>query len=279
MSTKQGFTLIELLVVIAIIAILAAILFPVFAKVREKARQISCASNEKQLGLAFLQYVQDYDEHFSPPAFGGGQAWAGKLNPYVKSAGVFKCPDDPTAAQGKAVPVSYAMNFNLSFNDGPGQSLAQLNAPASSILLIECDGAIVDVTQSDEGSNNYTSSPAGGFLSPATNGGGIAGKWGGSSTVPYYVTGYMGGANRPASALAYLLPILTKSVPQHTGGANYLALDGHVKFLLPSQVSTGRNASSPDYRQDESYEFSAAGTNSMLLNDGTTRAAMTFSIN
>ena len=61
---RRGFTLIELLVVIAIIAILAAILFPVFAKAREKARQITCTSNEKQLGLAFLQYVQDYDETY-----------------------------------------------------------------------------------------------------------------------------------------------------------------------------------------------------------------------
>ncbi len=61
---RTAFTLIELLVVIAIIAILAAILFPVFQKVREKARQTSCASNEKQLGLAFLQYNQDYDETF-----------------------------------------------------------------------------------------------------------------------------------------------------------------------------------------------------------------------
>src|ERR1700749_3137570 len=89
-----GFTLIELLVVIAIIAILAAILFPVFAKVREKARQTSCLSNQKQLGLGIMQYVQDYDEAFPcgnlPSQFGGlyggGAGWANQVYSYIKSA-------------------------------------------------------------------------------------------------------------------------------------------------------------------------------------------------
>src|SRR5580704_3804273 len=108
-NRNDGFTLIELLVVIAIIAILAAILFPVFASAREKARQTSCASNEKQLALAFLQYAQDYDE-FMPcgtrdgaadianyASFGNaynylGTGWAGELYSYVKSTGVFTCP-------------------------------------------------------------------------------------------------------------------------------------------------------------------------------------------
>lgn len=102
--TKQGgFTLIELLVVIAIIAILSAILFPVFAKVREKARQTSCLSNEKQLGLGFIQYVEDYDETYPTGGGGGngdlGMGWAGQIYPYVKSTGVYNCPDDSTGVQ------------------------------------------------------------------------------------------------------------------------------------------------------------------------------------
>ncbi len=100
-STASAFTLIELLVVIAIIAILAAILFPVFAKAREKARQTACLSNIKQIGLAALQYEQDYDE--TPPngTYRGavlveadGQ---GMIYSYVKSANAYRCPDDGTA--------------------------------------------------------------------------------------------------------------------------------------------------------------------------------------
>src|ERR1022692_1536581 len=98
-AKTNAFTLIELLVVIAIIAILAAILFPVFAKAREKARQTSCASNEKQLSLAMLQYVEDYDELFTGlNNWGHDGDWATPLMPYVKSTGVFQCPDFTVAA-------------------------------------------------------------------------------------------------------------------------------------------------------------------------------------
>jgi prepilin-type N-terminal cleavage/methylation domain-containing protein len=99
---NPGFTLIELLVVIAIIAILAAILFPVFAQAREKARMASCTSNLKQLGLAMMQYHQDYDEKY--PSWNWGDSYGGRgeaismwhiaIFPYVKNTGVYTCPSD-----------------------------------------------------------------------------------------------------------------------------------------------------------------------------------------
>src|SRR5262250_2612097 len=92
---KRAFTLIELLVVIAIIAILAAILFPVFAQAREKARGISCLSNTKEMGLAVLMYVQDYDETFPIGAQADwNNSWPTKVQPYIKNLAVFRCPDD-----------------------------------------------------------------------------------------------------------------------------------------------------------------------------------------
>ena len=113
----RGFTLIELLVVIAIIAILAAILFPVFAQAREKARSISCASNLKQLATSVLMYVQDNDETYP---LGVRQdwdsTWASEVQPYVKNDAVFRCPDDGNLTQPgwtygwAGVPISYAAN-------------------------------------------------------------------------------------------------------------------------------------------------------------------------
>ena len=106
-SHKRGFTLIELLVVIAIIAILAAILFPAFAKARESARRISCVNNMKQMGTAAMQYTQEYDETLVRPAYGPGGSpqnqnsdatqyykWMDAIQPYIKSEASFNCPSD-----------------------------------------------------------------------------------------------------------------------------------------------------------------------------------------
>ncbi|MEI6501017.1 MAG: DUF1559 domain-containing protein [Armatimonadota bacterium] len=121
---RRGFTLIELLVVIAIIAILAAILFPVFAKAREKARQSSCQSNLKQIALAELSYVQDYDEifptsHRAADGDGYQRHWLILLQPYVKNTQLFRCPSDgAVAARWSNDPnnfaTSYGQNFQLS---------------------------------------------------------------------------------------------------------------------------------------------------------------------
>jgi prepilin-type N-terminal cleavage/methylation domain-containing protein/prepilin-type processing-associated H-X9-DG protein len=162
-SMKSGFTLIELLVVIAIISILAAILFPVFAQAREKARQISCISNLKQIGLASLQYSQDYDEMMFPTTYyangtlyqwDGGTDFAtggnyipaeGLLQPYMKSVAIQDCPDAAGIPLGTpAMPIAYGINqmiyYNTSFKQQPVPSIAEFTAPSETILLTDAAG-------------------------------------------------------------------------------------------------------------------------------------------
>ncbi len=121
-SSRKGFTLIELLVVIAIIAILAAILFPVFAQARSKARGISCLSNVRQSGLGYAMYVQDYDE--VSPCMGYGREWWTNLIPYVKSLDLFLCPDrndGPTSSRPFGVDPRYFLPklSGYGYNWGP----------------------------------------------------------------------------------------------------------------------------------------------------------------
>lgn len=151
-KNTSGFTLIELLVVIAIIAILAAILFPAFARARENARRASCQSNLKQIGIGIMQYTQDYDEHFplsavypvalareaaTPPGVVIG--WADAIQPYLKSLQVYQCPSESTTPVDPNNPnasgyTDYWMNKNA--GDG-GQSLPVCNNPTLTILVGE----------------------------------------------------------------------------------------------------------------------------------------------
>lgn len=150
---RSGFTLIELLVVIAIIAILAAILFPVFAKAREKARQSSCLSNTKQIGLAIMQYVSDYDQRFvynrnAVSTIGGNSEailWQRAIEPYCKNWQVFECPSRPgrwkSACNSSIWPslptVTYGLSAYVMNGHLAGLAESTLTVPAETMFVTE----------------------------------------------------------------------------------------------------------------------------------------------
>lgn len=254
-SKRSGFTLIELLVVIAIIAILAAILFPVFAKVREKARQTSCSSNEKQIGLAIVQYIQDSDETFPMGLQNSWWActWPLQVQPYISSLQVFKCPDDGTTALGPniqwaGIGLSYASNGVIRNTTaqpntligvmGMGQTwlngyvcpLARVNRPAETIMVTESHDTDILAAPGVNGSQGNPSMWGPGCM--------ITGQpwWdpvGGNSGPGFgempngtlsQTAAYPNSANGAVSA-------------HHTGKANFLFVDGHVKAMIPYQTN------------------------------------------
>jgi prepilin-type N-terminal cleavage/methylation domain-containing protein/prepilin-type processing-associated H-X9-DG protein len=274
---SQAFTLIELLVVIAVISVLAAMLFPVFASAREKARQVSCLANEKQLSLAFLAYAQDNDEHLPPgvlpaatPWFWAGEGWAGQLYPYVRSTQVFRCPDDTTTGTSRSdLPVSYGYNINLVVHDSSsayvgdgsidspaiGRSLADLTAPSKTVAFFEVSGVTANILDPLEGSEaggtpgHYYSASSNGLdnrlyahLDPSTG------------NDNRYATGSLGG--RPVSASGQFQP----AIGRHNNGSNVLLVDGHARWLTGTHISSGLNAALPSDPQGASgLGFSAAG--------------------
>ncbi|BCM94314.1 hypothetical protein IAD21_06219 [Abditibacteriota bacterium] len=235
---KIAFTLIELLVVIAIIAILAAILFPAFARARENARRASCQSNLKQLGLGVAQYTQDYDETM-PNGLPNGNNWSGfgwgsQIYPYVKSAQIFKCPSETNGD------VSYAWNAQLNDRQNGGNgSLARYQLVSRTLNLAEMTGSgtvRVDLPMEISGAAGSTS------WSPIDYGYNLAqSTTAGSTSVPgtlRYVTGQYGAGSHGTAQDA--------ATPRHLDGANYLFVDGHVKWLKGAAVSSDqRNATDP----------------------------------
>ena len=251
---SNGFTLIELLVVIAIIAILAAILFPVFAQAREKARQTSCLSNEKQIGLGFMQYAQDYDETFPFAAIVNSpvplvNSWDQAVQPYcgvrvVSQSNnpvpttIFSCPSDGVqrnfGAADQRDTRSYAMTsltvnggttntagaVGESVTDGPniirlGRTLAEFISPAGTLIVTEFHN---DRNVFGNNSNNIVY----GVTTPT------------GSTFKGQDCQVANSAGTGACTTRYT------SDPVHSGGYNYLFGDGHAKWFKPvSTIGTG----------------------------------------
>jgi prepilin-type N-terminal cleavage/methylation domain-containing protein/prepilin-type processing-associated H-X9-DG protein len=214
MRQSRGFTLIELLVVIAIIAILAAILFPVFARAREKARQTSCLSNTKQIMLGFLMYIQDYDERLMNHTPGGiapsgyRYSWVVALGPYVKNDQIFVCP----SSSNQNVPGTWDQTGGYKLNN-TGYTIP--DSPASG--MFHCTPTLAQFPQPAETIVFGDGEPRGSCQVLGNDYKDF------NAEPPFFCSGVAWQSSFDG---------------RHNGGANFGLMDGHSKWYKISQVET-----------------------------------------
>jgi prepilin-type N-terminal cleavage/methylation domain-containing protein/prepilin-type processing-associated H-X9-DG protein len=260
---RFGFTLIELLVVIAIIAILAAILFPVFAQAREKARAISCLSNSKQIGTAQMMYLQDFDETF-------GSAWGEGANnhfiiglqPYIKSGfanpaspatatGAWQCPNAPALGRNR-VTAAYTTNGNLmgvAYSWGPiapehrSLSMAAIQRPAEVVAIGETNRVVFPNGDGDTGTDFIrVGAPGGGDIKgprDCSDGGQVACRWYALQNKCYDYTNFENTIKDPniAGWRQKQLAFRHSKSGVGTGMVNVLYADGHAKAVQFGRIT------------------------------------------
>lgn len=234
-SNRKGFTLIELLVVIAIISILAAILFPVFARARENARRASCQSNLKQIALGIMQYSQDYDESFplavtvpttASLSSGVPYGWADAIQPYLKSTQIFQCPSEVEPPSSNPDDIATSGSYNDYWYN------RMLHGTAQAAVAV-----VAQTVMNGDGNGNSARYNSNGCTSNAGNSG--------SSTV----IGLAGGATGTCATAGIVNLGSTNMLGRHLDGANYAFVDGHVKWLK----GTAGNAAGDIFRSSAVY--------------------------
>jgi prepilin-type N-terminal cleavage/methylation domain-containing protein/prepilin-type processing-associated H-X9-DG protein len=244
----SAFTLIELLVVIAIIAILAAILFPVFAQAREKARQTACLSNSKQIGIALMMYAQDYDEVYPIGAHNNtnpGTRWSSLIQPYSKNRDVFVCPSRPTVREpdpNRPSRGGFGANVNiLTWQGVNGKSMAQIASPANTFII--CEASQLKTQMVSDAAVN---------AKPELWAAQVDTNWN-FGAVDYQVYPPSGWEPNSAGVLTYWYNraddashnFSRRPVGPHQGGLNVIYCDGHAKWSKIEQF-LGTDVNSPN---------------------------------